>query len=126
MHKAAKPQGLSTTGNPSQVMAAMAWFAIVATGAALLLLATLHVLSPEFSPSWRMISEYAFGHYAWMLSLMFLCWGIGSWALVIAIWSQVHTRGGMVGLWLLIGAGVGSGKSCASFTTMDTSRSCHG
>jgi hypothetical protein len=35
------------------------------------------------------ISEYAFGHYAWVLSSMFLSWGIGSWALVIAIWSQV-------------------------------------
>jgi len=32
----------------------------------------LHVLSPEFSPSRRVISEYALGHYPWVLSLMFL------------------------------------------------------
>jgi Protein of unknown function (DUF998) len=81
--------------------------AFFATAAAIVLLATLHVLSPEFSPSWRMISEYAFGHYAWVLSLMFLCLGSGTWALAIAIWSRVHTRSGRVGLWFLIISGVG-------------------
>ena len=45
----------------------------------ILLLVALHVLSPEFSPCWRVVSECAFGHYGWMLSLMFLSWGIGSW-----------------------------------------------
>jgi hypothetical protein len=83
------------------------WLAILATGATLLLLASLHVLSPEFSPSWRVISEYALGHYAWVLSLMFLCWGIGSWALAVAIWSEIHTNSGRLGLWFLIIAGVG-------------------
>jgi hypothetical protein len=84
-----------------------AWVAIVATGATIVLLVALHVLSPEFSPSWRMISEYAFGHYAWVLSLMFLSWGIGTWALSAAIWAQVNTTGGKVGLWLLVIAGIG-------------------
>jgi hypothetical protein len=64
-------------------------------------------LSPEFSPAWRVISEYAFGHYAWVLSLMFISWGISSWALVVAIWSEVRTTGGKVGLWFLTIAGVG-------------------
>lgn len=95
------------TNDPSKIAAPAAWLAILATMVAILLLAALHILSPEFSPSWRMISEYAFGHYAWMLSLMFLSWGIGSWALAVAIWSQVHTGAGKVGLWLLIVAGVG-------------------
>jgi len=35
--------------------------AIGASAAALMLLASLHVLSPEFDPSWRMVSEYANG-----------------------------------------------------------------
>jgi len=83
------------------------WLAILATGATLLLVASLHVLSPEFSPSWRVISEYALGHYAWVLSLMFLCWGIGSWALAVAVWSEIHTNSGRLGLWFLIIAGVG-------------------
>jgi hypothetical protein len=112
MNKAAtKP--LSSQRNPSQFGELAAWLAMLATGATLLLLATLHVLSPEFSPSWRVISEYAFGHYAWVLSLMFLSWGISSWALAAAIWSQVHTNVGKVGLWFLIIAGIGEGMASA-------------
>lgn len=98
---------LLATNNPSKIVLPSAWLAILTTMVAILLMAALHLLSPEFSPSWRMISEYAFGHYAWVLSLMFLCWGIGSWALVVAIWSQVPNSAGKVGLWLLIVAGIG-------------------
>jgi Protein of unknown function (DUF998) len=103
---AAKP--LSSTSNPSRIMEAAAWLAILATGAAILLLASLHILSPEFSPSWRVISEYAFGHYGWVLSLMFLSSGIGTWALAAAIWSQVRTTAAKVGLWFLLISGTGS------------------
>jgi hypothetical protein len=66
--------------------------AIATAVLALLLLASLHILSPEFDPSWRMISEYANGQYGWVLSLMFASWGVSSWALAFAIWSQVRTR----------------------------------
>lgn len=38
---------------------------------------------------------------------MFLSWGVGSWALVVALWSEIHTKAGRVGLWLLIVAGLG-------------------
>ena len=106
MNNAAK-WPLVSTRNPSQVAELAAWLAILATGATIFLLVSLHALSPEFSPSWRVISEYAFGHHAWVLSLMFLSWGVGSWALVVAIWSQVHTNSGKVGLWFLIIAGIG-------------------
>jgi hypothetical protein len=54
-----------------------------------------------------MVSEYAFGHYAWVLSLMFVSWGISSWALAVAIWPDVRTKAGKVGLWFLIVAGIG-------------------
>ncbi|HEV2423474.1 MAG TPA: DUF998 domain-containing protein [Terriglobia bacterium] len=74
---------------------------------AVLLLASLHVLSPEFSPSWRVISEYAFGHYGWVLSLMFLTWGVSTWALAAAIWEQPRTRAGRAGLGFLLLAGLG-------------------
>ena len=84
-------------GNPSPIVQPAGWLAILATAATILLLATLHVLSPEFSPPWRMVSEYAFGHYAWVLTLIFFSWAICSWALVIAIWSQVHNNAGKVG-----------------------------
>jgi hypothetical protein len=98
---------VAATSDVSQIAGPAAWVAILATGATLILLAALHVLSPEFSPSWRVISEYALGHYAWVLSLMFLCWGISSWALAAAIRSQIHTKAGRVGLWFLMIAGIG-------------------
>jgi hypothetical protein len=84
-----------------------AWLAIAAAGVALLLLAGLHVLSPEFDPSFRVVSEYANGQYSWVLSLMFVAWALSSWALAVAIWSQLNGIGGKVGLGFLIAAGVG-------------------
>ena len=45
--------------------------AIGTSVAVLVLLAILHILSPEFNPAWRMVSEYANGKYAWVLSLLF-------------------------------------------------------
>ena len=99
--------------NPPQIVEPASWLALVATGVTILLLVALHVLSPEFSPSWRMISEYAFGHYAWVLSMMFLSWGISSWALAVAIQSQIHTNAGKLGLWFLIIAGIGEAMASA-------------
>ena len=81
--------------------------AIVAAGAALLLLAGLHILSPEFDPSWRVVSEYANGRYGWLLSLMFASWAVSSFALAFAVRSRVRTRGGRIGLGFLVLAGVG-------------------
>jgi hypothetical protein len=73
MNKAAT-KSLPGASCTSQFRESAAWLAVLLTGATILLLAALHVLSPEFSPSWRVISEYAFGHYAWVLSLMFCAW----------------------------------------------------
>jgi len=84
-----------------------AWAAIALTAAAILLLAALHVLSPEFNPSWRVISEYALGHYGWALSLMFLAWGAWTWALAVAIQSQVTAKPGKIGFAILLLAGFG-------------------
>jgi hypothetical protein len=110
----------TAASDPSKIIASAAWLAIIMTAATILLLASLHVLSPEFDPSWRMVSEYAFGHYGWVLSLMFLSWGISSWALALAIWSQVKTKGGKVGLWLLVVAGVGEAMASVFDVTHDT------
>ena len=99
---------------------------IAAAVAVLLLLASLHVLSPEFDPSFRMVSEYALGHYGWVLSLMFLAWGISSWALAVAIWSQVKTKAGKVGLWFLVIAGLGEAMASVFDVTHDTGHSIAG
>jgi hypothetical membrane protein len=73
----------------------------------LLSLAALHVLSPEFDPSWRMVSEYALGQYKWVLTLMFVTQAVGSVALFFAIRSHIHTIGGKIGLFFLLTAGLG-------------------
>jgi hypothetical membrane protein len=83
--------------------------ATVAIGAALSslgLLAALHALSPEFSPAWRMISEYGNGRYEWVLTLMFATWGLSMLALAFAIRDQVRGKLGRAGLVLLVLAGL--------------------
>lgn len=81
--------------------------AIATSVAVLVLLVSLHILSPEFDPAWRMVSEYADGQYSWVLSLMFVTWAISSWALAFAIWPQVRTTAGKIGVFFLIAAGIG-------------------
>ena len=84
-----------------------AYLAIGATtvsGAALVL---LHALSPEFAWSWRMVSEYANGRYAWLLTLVFAGWAISSFALAAALWPLSGSTLGRVGLLFLLLAGVG-------------------
>lgn len=97
----------AVSSGASQLSKAAAWPAMSLTIITILLLASLHLLSPEFAPSWRMISEYAFGRYGWVLSLMFLCWALSTWACVIALWPLIQTRAGKAGLYFLILAGFG-------------------
>ncbi|MBL8099778.1 MAG: DUF998 domain-containing protein [Anaerolineales bacterium] len=85
----------------------IARFSIIASVLTLLLLVSLNILSPEFDPAWRMVSEYANGNYGWVLSLFFACWGISTWALAYAIWSEPKTKSGRIGLYFLIAAGIG-------------------
>jgi hypothetical protein len=80
---------------------------IGASAGALLCLVSLHFLSPEFDPSWRMVSEYALGSYPLVLSLMFLCWALSSWSLAYALHNAVSTRWGRIGIGFLVAAGFG-------------------
>jgi hypothetical protein len=82
----------------------------IAFGASMLtlvLLGALHILSPEFEPSWHMISQYADGDYPWVLTLLFLSWAVSSWALAYALRPRITTKGGKVGLVFLAIAGIG-------------------
>lgn len=100
-------------GGVSTIELPAARLAIVAAVAALLFLTSLHALSPEFDPAWRMVSEYANGHYSFVLSLMFACWGLSSCALAYAIRSQATTIPAKVGLALLVLAGIGQALAAA-------------
>jgi Protein of unknown function (DUF998) len=117
--------GVITRETPKiEVIAAR--LSIGAAATTLLLLASLHVLSPAFDPSFRMVSEYALGHYGWVLSLLFLAWGVSAWALAVALWLQVNTRAGKVGLWLLVIAGLGEAMASVFDITHDTGHSIAG
>jgi hypothetical protein len=105
-----------------KVSAAASRLAIAAAVATLLFLAALHVLSPEFDPSWRMVSEYANGQYGFVLSLMFIAWAISSWALAYALLPRLTTRAGRIGLAFLVAAGLGE----AMASVFDIKHSLHG
>jgi hypothetical protein len=96
-----------STSMASGISLPAARLAIASAAATLLLLASLHALSPEFDPTWRMVSEYANGHYGWVLSLMFAAWGLSAWSMVYAIRSEARTRSVAIGLVFLTLSGVG-------------------
>lgn len=88
-------------------VAAAPGVAVLATAVALASLASLHVVSPEFQPSWRMVSEYANGRHGWLLSVMFAAWGLGSFALAMALGPVTHGWLARAGLLFLVLAGIG-------------------
>jgi hypothetical protein len=81
--------------------------AIGSTAIALIALLALHIVSPEFDPSWRMVSEYAYGNHGWLLSLFFATWAIGTWSLAASLRPLTATSLGRVGLGFLVLAGIG-------------------
>jgi len=115
-----------STSDAARISLPAARLAIAAAAATLLLLASLRVLSPEFDPSWRMVSEYAYGHYGWVLSLLFVAWGVSSWALAVALRSEARTRPVKLGLVLLTLAGVGEAMAAVFDINHDTLHSLAG
>jgi Protein of unknown function (DUF998) len=92
---------------PARISLPAARVSIAAAAVVIVLLASLHVLSPEFDPAWRVVSEYATGQYGWVLSLMFACWAVSSWALAVTLRWEVKTTAGKMGVVVLSAAGVG-------------------
>ena len=88
----------------STTAAVCAMVAIAISSAAF---ALLHVLSPEYAWSWRMVSEYANGRYAWLLTSVFFGWAAGSFALMAALSPLSVTNLGKAALLFLFLAGVG-------------------
>lgn len=75
---------------------------------ALVCLIALHFTSPEYQPSWRMISEYAMGKYKWLITLFFYLWGISSIVLALGLSTIVSGFGAYLGIGLLIISGIGA------------------
>lgn len=91
----------------SGFLAPAAYVAMAAVAVSCAALILLHVVSPEFQPSWRMVSEYANGRQAWLLLLVFLAWALSSFALAAALWPLWASTLGKAGLVFLAFAGVG-------------------
>jgi hypothetical protein len=90
---------------------------LAATLLFLVLLLALHVIEPQFAPSWRMVSEYETGNYGWVMQLAFLCLSLSCVALFLAIRSALLTRGGKIGLGFLLASAFGI--ALAAFFTAD-------
>jgi hypothetical protein len=67
----------------------------------------MHMLSPEFDPAVRLVSEYANGQYAWVLSAMLLVWALSSWRLSLALWPRLKSNPQRGGVMLLSTSGLG-------------------
>ena len=82
---------------------------ILATGAmSLLCLLLLHFLSPEYDPSWRMISEYAMGKHKAFLTAFFVLSAVCTMMLPFLLWNETAGLWSKVGLVLILLSGVGS------------------
>jgi Protein of unknown function (DUF998) len=71
-------------------------------------LLVLHFISPEFHPSWRMVSEYALGKHKGVLTAFFIFWGLSSLLLAALLWSVVSSIWAIIGLVLLVLSGIGA------------------
>ncbi|MBK7882125.1 MAG: DUF998 domain-containing protein [Saprospiraceae bacterium] len=74
----------------------------------LICLAILHIVSAEFKPSWRMVSEYALGKHKWLLTSFFILWSIGSILTSIHLWNFVTSKLAYTGLILIFISGIGA------------------
>ena len=88
-------------------LAPAAYVSLAATAVSCGALFTLHLASPEFPASWRMVSEYANGQHKWLLTVVFIAWALSSFALIAALWPLRATTLGMIGLIFLFLGGIG-------------------
>lgn len=74
----------------------------------ILSLIILHIVSSEFKPGFRMVSEYALGKHKWLLTLFFLCWGLCSISSGFVLWNVVTSGWAKLGVILLFVTGIGA------------------
>jgi len=88
------------------VLAKAANISLWSSTAFLFLVAALHFIKPEFASSWRFLSEYAIGNNGWIMKLAFFCLSASCIAGSISVRSQVRTKAGKIGVWLLFIVGL--------------------
>jgi hypothetical protein len=91
---------MSTPLSSAEIAAA---YTIGATAVSVGLVVALHVIEPEFAPSWRMLSEYSLGRFGILMRLAFLAAATGLIALAFSL-SQVT---GAIAVWALAVTAIG-------------------
>ncbi|HRH50904.1 MAG TPA: DUF998 domain-containing protein [Panacibacter sp.] len=74
----------------------------------ILCLITLHFVSSEIKPNFRMVSEYAFGNHKWLLTLFFISWGLCSMTSAFMLWNIVTSGWAKFGVLLVFITGIGA------------------
>jgi len=95
---------------------AAAWVSFTMAALFLGLIAVLHLLEPQFDPSWRMISEYEIGRHGWVMQAAFLAQAISCIALLVTVLPQLRTKGGRIGFAFFFAAALGLSIAALSFT----------
>jgi hypothetical protein len=72
-----------------------------------LLLLGLHLIEPEFDPTWRFVSEYALSSAGWMMTVAFLSLAISLLAAALSVVRHIRTIFGLIGLVVLAIAAAG-------------------
>ena len=65
------------------------------------LVVLLHVIEPQFGPTWRFVSEYSNGQYGWLMRGAFFVMAIGCAACAAAVRPHVTTKPAKAGLGFL-------------------------
>src|SRR5262245_43532950 len=93
--------------SPMAISVAAARITFWAAALFLVLLAALHIIKPEYDPSWRMVSEYAIGRFGWAMQLAFFSLAIASVCAISTLWAQLRSTIDFIGLLLLLVAATG-------------------
>jgi hypothetical membrane protein len=88
-------------------MTTLATLTIAFCTLSLVCLIALHFTSPEFQPSWRMVSEYALGKHKWLLTIFFVLWSLGSFTTCFLLWDNMGGTAATIGLILLFVSSLG-------------------
>jgi hypothetical protein len=79
-------------------------FSKIAIGAGsgyVFLLLVLHILEPEFDPTWRFISEYALGKFGLLMNACFLLYSVAAICIILLVRPHIRTIVGYIGLIIL-------------------------
>ena len=86
----------------------IAILSIVSAAVSLLALLILHFTNPEYKPSWRMVSEYAYGTNKWLITLFFFGWGLSTLLLGLLLLNSVSGTWALIGVMLVFISGIGA------------------